>query len=123
MLYSSAVRAFLISFVLASACGGDAEVEQLEKVKGEVCSCKASKPSTDWLDQLQSRLNPMRYAGVKCAEAALDELPKTEIRAGHASQLLARQMLDCMSRLYEAERPTAVGRDGDGDGDSSASAP
>ena len=117
MLYSSAVRAFLIGLVLAAACGNP-EVEQLQRVKAEVCACKSSKPSSDWLDQLQSRVNPIRYAGVKCAEAALDRLPKNEIRAGHESQVLARQMLDCMSRLYDAERPALVGSDGDDDADS-----
>ncbi len=95
MLYSRAVRAFLIGLVLATACG-NAEVEQLEKVKGEVCSCKDSK----------------------CAEAAMTALPKDQIKAGHQAQLIARQMLDCLSRLYEAERPAPADADGDSDGGS-----
>jgi hypothetical protein len=71
---------------VALGCGcGDREAEKLRHVKDAVCECK----------------------DVKCAEAALRQLPSgDEVKRSHRSQVQAREMLDCMAKLYEAERPS-----------------
>jgi hypothetical protein len=75
----------VILVALALALGGcrDREVAQLEHVKKAVCACKDTR----------------------CAEAALKELPQGEVQANHRERGLARDMLDCLAKLYEAERP------------------
>jgi hypothetical protein len=76
---------FVISVALVAAVGcGDREVEQLEKVRDAVCKCKDSK----------------------CAEDAMKLVPQKEIRAGRRAQLVAREMLDCVAKVYAAEKPT-----------------
>ena len=73
---------FVISVALG-ACG-DREAEQLAKVRDEVCACKTAK----------------------CAEAALEGVPKTNIESTHRSQRIAREMLDCLAEIYEVDRPS-----------------
>jgi hypothetical protein len=72
-------------FVICAALGGcgDPEVGRLTEVKGAVCACKTAA----------------------CAETALKQLPQREIKSTHKAQLIAREMLDCLAKLYEAERP------------------
>ncbi|HSD89985.1 MAG TPA: hypothetical protein VLB44_20785 [Kofleriaceae bacterium] len=74
---------FVISVALTGACG-DREAHKLAKIRDEVCACKTAR----------------------CAEAALDSVPKKDIRSTPKSQRIAREMLDCLAQLYEAERPT-----------------
>jgi len=61
----------------------DREAVRLEKVKAAVCACKTAS----------------------CAELAMKDVPQDDIKVSRESQDLARQMLDCVARLYEAERP------------------
>jgi hypothetical protein len=77
-----AMRWLLVISVSLAGCR-DREAVRLEKVKAAVCACKTSS----------------------CAELAMKDIPKDDIKASHKSQDVARQMLDCLSRLYEAERP------------------
>lgn len=35
----------------------------------------------------------------------MKDIPQDDIKASRKSQDVARQMLDCLARLYEAERP------------------
>jgi len=75
-------RAVVICVALCGGCG-DPEVEQLRHVKDTVCACKTAS----------------------CAEDALGHVPQREIKAGHKAQRIARDMLDCLAKLYAAERP------------------
>jgi len=74
----------VISVALGTAACGDREAMRLEKVKEAVCACKTSS----------------------CAELALKDVPKDEAKASPRSQAIARAMLECMAKLYEAERPS-----------------
>jgi hypothetical protein len=73
---------FVICVALVGGCG-DPEVARLQEVKTAVCACKTAA----------------------CAEAALKQVPQTEIKSTHKAQQVAREMLDCLAKLYEAERP------------------
>lgn len=75
---------WLLVICLALGACGDREAARLEKIKDAVCACKTSS----------------------CAELALQDVPKGDVKASRRSQLIARQMLDCMAKLYEAERPS-----------------
>ena len=80
----SAGSVILVALVALGALGcEDRELARLERVKKAVCACKDTR----------------------CAEAALGELPQGEVRADHHERGLARDMLDCLAKLYETERP------------------
>jgi hypothetical protein len=72
----------VIFVALLGSCA-DPEAAQLERVKKAVCACKDAK----------------------CAEAAMKDLPPASEKANHHAQGLARDMLDCVAKLYENERP------------------
>jgi hypothetical protein len=76
------LRLYVICVAL-SACS-DRGADKLAKVRDAVCACKT----------------------VKCAEAALDRVPKHDIESNHRTQAIAREMLNCLAELYEAEKPT-----------------
>jgi len=77
------MRWLLVISVALGACA-DRQAERLEKIKDAVCACKTSS----------------------CAELALKDVPKDDVKASRRSQAVARGMLECMSKLYEAERPS-----------------
>ncbi|HEY5921156.1 MAG TPA: hypothetical protein VIV11_05775 [Kofleriaceae bacterium] len=77
------LRLYVIFVALAAACS-DSEVEKLEKIRDEVCACKTAK----------------------CAESALDRVPKQNVESTPRAQRVAREMLDCLATVYENERPT-----------------
>ena len=85
----------LVICVALWACG-DHEAAQLERIKREVCACKTSA----------------------CAQTAMKKLPQNDVVAGHRAQGIARELLDCISRLYAAERPVT-----DDAGSATASSP
>ena len=72
---------FGASGVLASLSAGCAnrDVARLASVKDEVCACK----------------------DVACAETALKTVPHGDVKATHKEQEIARDMLDCLAKLYE----------------------
>jgi len=76
------VRWLLVICVALGGCR-DREAQRLQTIKDAVCSCKTSS----------------------CAELALKDVPKDETPPSRKSQQLARDMLDCLSKLYAAERP------------------
>jgi hypothetical protein len=85
---------FVISVALVAAVGcGDREIVELEKVRDSVCACRAAHEDDP-------------HAAVQCAEAALKLLPKRETRASHRAQVIARDMMECLARLYEADKPS-----------------
>ncbi|MDB4952796.1 MAG: hypothetical protein JWO36_365 [Myxococcales bacterium] len=78
--------AVVISVAVALFWGcGDPEVSRLKDVKQVVCACKTSA----------------------CAEAALKQVPQSEIKSTPRAQKIAREMLDCLAKLYEADRPSS----------------
>jgi hypothetical protein len=72
--------------VIGIALGGcqDREAARLETVKNAVCACKTAS----------------------CAELAMKDVPKDDTPPSRKSQKLAREMLDCLAKLYAAERPS-----------------
>jgi hypothetical protein len=78
------LRLYVICVALSATACRDSEIEKLEKVRDEVCACKTAK----------------------CAEAALDHVPKGTVEASPRAQSLAREMLDCLAHAYERDRPT-----------------
>lgn len=78
------LRLYVICVALAAGACRDNEAKQMAKVRDRVCAC--------------------RDRG--CAEAALQGVPKGKIRSTPRSQRIAREMLDCLSRIYEQGRPT-----------------
>ena len=78
------VRPFVICVALATgACGGHGEAE-LEHVRDAVCHCKTAD----------------------CADQAMKTLPQSALESTPRTQHIAREMLDCLYRLYEQGRPT-----------------
>jgi len=75
-------RWLVISLALAAGCR-DPGVIELEGIRDQVCKC----------------------ADAKCAEAAMKRVPETDVPNNHRSQAIAREMMDCLAKLYEAERP------------------
>ena len=75
--------AVVICVALLGGCG-DREAAQLERIKDAVCACKTSS----------------------CAEAAMKDVPQSDIKSTHKAQRFAREMMDCLSKLYEDERPS-----------------
>ncbi len=76
-------RWIVISLALAAGCG-DPGVAELAIIRDEVCAC----------------------AKATCAETAMKRVPATAVPNNHRSQTIAREMMDCLAKLYEAERPT-----------------
>lgn len=80
-------RRLVIALALAAGCR-DRGVVELEHIRDAVCAC------TD----------------ATCAEAAMKRVPEVEAPNDHRSQKIAREMMDCLAKLYEAARP-ATGPD------------
>jgi hypothetical protein len=84
--------------VLACAVGAcrASQVDKLTAIKARVCACKTSS----------------------CGETALREVPQ-DIESNHRTQAIAHDMMECLARLYEAERPS----DSDDQGGDGATGP
>lgn len=78
------VRLVVIAIALAGC--GDAQVEKLTAIKKEVCACKTAA----------------------CGETAMKKIPQAELKSGPKMQHVARDMLDCLAKLYD-ERTTSPG--------------
>ena len=78
------LRLYVICVALAQLACADSEVEKLDKVRVEVCACKTAK----------------------CAEAALDRVPKGNVESTARAQRIAREMLNCLADVYKRDRPT-----------------
>ncbi len=73
----------LLALALLVACRNGGE-EQLARVKAAVCACKTAS----------------------CAETAMKGVPQAPVASSHRSQQLARDMMDCLSKLYDDQRPS-----------------
>ncbi|MGE5186542.1 MAG: hypothetical protein ACM31C_31015 [Acidobacteriota bacterium] len=82
-------------FVILLALGAcrDSQEARLAKVKDAVCACKTAA----------------------CGEAALKDVPQKDIKSNHKNQQIAREMLDCLAKLYDADHAAAAPGDDDGD--------
>jgi hypothetical protein len=69
--------------LLAFAACEDRERSQLDAVRKEVCACK----------------------DVACAETAMKKVPQGDVHATRREQDIARDMLDCLAKLYDAAKP------------------
>jgi hypothetical protein len=76
------MRCWLI-VVLAIGCR-DERISRLEHIRDQVCACPTAE----------------------CADAALKQVPQDHVESTPRSQHIAREMLDCLSKLYEAGRPS-----------------
>jgi hypothetical protein len=72
--------AILVTLV---ACG-EHDTERLTAIRSRVCACKTAS----------------------CAEQEMTLVPEQPIKSTHRTQGIAREMIDCIARLQEAERPS-----------------
>jgi hypothetical protein len=75
-------RWLVIAVALVAGCR-DPGITELEDIRDEICRCKSAK----------------------CGEDAMKRVPTREAPNNHRSQAIAREMMDCLAKLYEAERP------------------
>lgn len=73
---------WLAVLLLVVGCD-DRERSQLDAVRKEVCACK----------------------DVACADAAMTKIPKGDVHASRREQDIARDMLDCLAKLYDDAKP------------------
>jgi hypothetical protein len=67
---------------MLAACT-DHRIERLTSIKSEVCACKT----------------------VSCAEQAMKGVPQDTGKSTHRTQVIARDMMDCLAKLAAVERP------------------
>ena len=98
--YAATVRICLVILVALVACT-DHGVKRLTEVKREVCACKDTR----------------------CADQAMNEVPKASIRTTPRAQAIARDIVECRARLEAAERPSTDPDAEDGAGSDDSPAP
>lgn len=78
------LRPVVIAVALLAGAGcRDEALEQMRALKLEVCACK----------------------DVACGEAAMKKIPQGNVPSDHRTQAVARQLLDCMAKLYAKDQP------------------
>jgi hypothetical protein len=75
------VRSALAILLTLAACH-DPDVERMAAIQQTVCACKTAS----------------------CAEQEMKRVPSAAIKSTHRTQELARELLDCLSRLQSDER-------------------
>lgn len=80
-------RRLVFALALLAGCR-DPGIIELEGVRDAICACKTAA----------------------CGEEAMKHVPTRDVPNNHRSQTIAREMMDCLAKLYEAERP-ATGPD------------
>jgi hypothetical protein len=73
---------FVILLALLAGCR-DKGIGQLEALRDELCACKDAA----------------------CGQAAMAKVPSVEVANSQRSQKIAREMLACLAKLNDAERP------------------
>jgi len=98
----------VILVALAVGCA-DRDAAELERVKDVVCGCKAG------LDEALATPNSdgiaARTAATACADAALKGVPQRDVRSSYRAQKVAREMLDCLAKIYERAPEPDTGED------------
>lgn len=74
----------LVALALAGACR-DAQLENLEALRDEVCACKT----------------------VRCVDEAMKRVPPPDGESSHRHKKVARRMMECVAERYQAPSPTA----------------
>jgi hypothetical protein len=97
--YAARVLARIAILVTLVACN-DQDAERLTAIKSKVCACKTAS----------------------CAEHEMKLVPEQPIKSTHRTQGIARELLDCVARLQEAERPS-TDPDDEGTGEPPAGEP
>ena len=77
-------RALVIAAALTAGACRDARLEELQSIRNEVCACKTAA----------------------CGEAAMKRLRQDGVRSDHVAKKLAKEMIDCLHKLYLSERPS-----------------
>ncbi|MBA3453913.1 MAG: hypothetical protein H0T42_12535 [Deltaproteobacteria bacterium] len=80
-------RHLVIWIALAIGCR-DKGLTRLEEIRATICACKTAE----------------------CAEAAIKLVPAVQAKSNASSQKIAREMLDCLAKIYAKARP-ATGPD------------
>ncbi len=75
--------AWLVAAGLLVGCK-DPQMDHLRAIRDDVCACKSSA----------------------CADQAMARVPQTPVASTRRTQRVAREMLDCLAKLYEKTRPT-----------------
>ena len=73
-----------LAILIALGACSDRDIVQVEDISAKVCACKTSK----------------------CAEAALDELPKVPPGKNRRVQIAAEEARNCLAKLLDAEKPS-----------------
>ena len=60
-------------------------------------------PDTDRLTAIRDKMCACKTAA--CAEQELKAVPQGVIKSTHRTQTIARDLLDCLAKLQDAERP------------------
>ncbi len=81
----------VVALALLVAGCADRDEAQLATIRSTVCACKTSA----------------------CAELAMKEVPHDNVHPTRRTQAIARDMMGCLSKLYEAERPADPQEDPD----------
>jgi len=81
--YAAPVLARIAILVTLVACS-DQDAARLTAIKSKVCACKTAS----------------------CAEHEMKLVPEQPIKSTHRTQGIARELLDCVARLQDAERPS-----------------
>ncbi|MCX5744633.1 MAG: hypothetical protein NT062_19255 [Proteobacteria bacterium] len=76
-------RIAMVALLVAGAACHDEKTDRLRAIRAEVCACKTSA----------------------CADAALKAVPKEQAPSNRRTQAVAREMLDCLAKLHDADRP------------------
>jgi hypothetical protein len=73
------------ALVLVALLGcGNKQVENLEQIRDEVCACKTPQ----------------------CAQDAMKRVPQDKLKSGRKMQLVAAEMMNCVAKINERDRPS-----------------
>lgn len=80
-MLGSMLRVLAIAIAL---CGcRDEGLDRLDDIRHEVCACET----------------------IACGEDAMKKVPQQGVTTDHRAQAIAREMMECMAKLYRQDRP------------------
>jgi hypothetical protein len=77
-------RVLVIAVALATGACRDARLEELRSLRAEICACKTAA----------------------CGEAVMGRVRQEGLPSDHRAQKIAKAMVECLQKLYLANRPT-----------------
>lgn len=91
-----------LAVIAIALCGcRDERLRSVKAVRDEVCACKT----------------------IECGEQAIKKLPQTDVKPDHRQQQLAREMTNCLAKLYLNDRPQEDPDEAPADSDDTPPAP